>query len=180
MTAPDTSGAPRLWAVVGATGTGKTALSLALAEALAARGRPAEIVNTDSMLVYRGMDIGTAKPTPAERGGVPHHLIDLWPVTHTATVAEFQGLARAAVADCRRRGVTPVLVGGSALYVRAVLDRFEFPGTDPAVRAELAERAGVSRPTIARAETGQDISTATLSKIARALQLTVELGPTDR
>jgi tRNA dimethylallyltransferase len=87
------------------------------------------------MQLYRGMDIGTAKLSPAERRGVPHHLLDVLEVTETASVAQFQTWARAAVADCRARGVVPVLVGGSALYTRAVLDRFEFPGTDPAVRA---------------------------------------------
>jgi tRNA dimethylallyltransferase len=125
-------------AVVGATAAGKTALSLDLAERLGG-----EIVNTDAMQVYRGMDVGTAKVPVAERRGIPHHLLDLLDVTQPATVAEFQSLARAVVDDCRARGVAPVLVGGSALYTRAVLDGFEFPGTDPAVRsrleAELAE-----------------------------------------
>ena len=121
-------------AVVGATAAGKTALSLDLAEALGG-----EVVNTDAMQVYRGMDIGTAKLPEAERRGVRHHLLDLLDVTETATVAEFQGRARAVIEDCRRRGVPPVLVGGSALYTRAVLDRFEFPGTDPDVRARLED-----------------------------------------
>ena len=89
------------------------------------------------MQVYRGMDIGTAKLTPDERRGVPHHLLDLLDVAEPATVAEFQGWARAAIDDCRARGVVPVLVGGSALYLRAVLDDFEFPGTDAGVRARL-------------------------------------------
>ncbi len=119
-------------AVVGATAAGKTGLSLDLAESL-----DGEIVNTDAMAVYRGMDIGTAKPSPDERRGVPHHLLDLLDVTEPLTVAEFQGWARAAVAEVRSRGRVPVLVGGSALYTRAVLDRFEFPGTDPAVRRAL-------------------------------------------
>lgn len=128
--------------LVGPTAVGKSALAVQLARRYQAEGRPAEVVNADSMLVYRGMDIGTAKPTPAERAGVPHHLLDLLDVTETATVADFQGLARSAIADCRARGVIPVVVGGSALYVRAVLDDFVFPGTDVAVRsrweAELA------------------------------------------
>lgn len=129
--------------LVGATATGKSSLAVALAEQLIASGQPAEIVNADSMVVYRGMDIGTAKPTAAERSRVRHHLVDILDVTETATVADFQNLARAAVADCRSRGVEPIVVGGSALYVRAVVDRFEFPPTDTAVRgrleAELAE-----------------------------------------
>jgi tRNA dimethylallyltransferase len=117
---------------VGATASGKTGLSLDLAERL-----DGEVVNTDAMQVYRGMDIGTAKLPPAERRGIPHHLLDTLGVRDPATVAEFQGWARAAVADIRGRGRTPVLVGGSALYTRAILDRFEFPGTDDAVRARL-------------------------------------------
>ncbi len=130
--------------LVGPTASGKSGLAVALARAYAARGRPAEVVNADSMLVYRGMDIGTAKPTPQERGGVVHHLVDVLDVTQTATVAQFQALARAAIADCRARGVVPVVVGGSALYVRAVVDAFEFPGTDPTLRARLeAELAEV-------------------------------------
>jgi tRNA dimethylallyltransferase len=122
---------------------GKSDLSLGLAEELGG-----EVVNTDSMQLYRGMDVGTAKLTPAERRGVPHHLLDVLDVTEPATVAEFQGWARTAIADCRARGVVPVLVGGSALYTRAVLDRFEFPGTDPEVRArydrELASVGAVA------------------------------------
>jgi tRNA dimethylallyltransferase len=126
-------------AVVGPTAAGKTDLSLDLAEALGG-----EVVNTDSMQIYRGMDIGTAKQPVSDRRGIRHHLLDLLDVTAPATVAEFQGWAREVVDDCRARGVTPVLVGGSALYTRAVLDRFEFPGTDPAVRAALeAELAEV-------------------------------------
>jgi len=125
-----------LLAIIGPTASGKTSLAVAVAQALIAQGRPAEIVNGDSMLVYRGMDIGTAKPTMAERGGVPHHLIDVLDVTETASVAQFQGWARSAIADCRSRGVVPILVGGSALYVHAILDEFDFPPTDPGVRAK--------------------------------------------
>jgi tRNA dimethylallyltransferase len=98
------------------------------------------VVNADAMQLYRGMDIGTAKLPPVERRGVPHHLLDVLDVTETASVAQFQEWARAAVAGCRSRGKLPVLVGGSALYTRAVLDRFEFPGTDPALRRRLEER----------------------------------------
>jgi tRNA dimethylallyltransferase len=117
-------------AVVGATASGKSDLALDLAERLGG-----EIVNTDAMQVYRGMDIGTAKLPVAERRGIAHHLLDLLDVTDTATVAEFQRWARAAIAECRGRGVVPVLVGGSALYTRAILDEFDFPGTDSEVRA---------------------------------------------
>jgi tRNA dimethylallyltransferase len=119
-------------AVVGATASGKLALDLA--ESLGG-----EVVNTDSMQVYRGMDIGTAKLPLAERRGITHHLLDVLDVTEPATVAEFQRWAREVIDDCRARGVSPVLVGGSALYTRAILDEFEFPGTDPAVRARLED-----------------------------------------
>ena len=119
-------------AVVGATAAGKSELALDLAVRLGG-----EVVNTDSMQLYRGMDIGTAKLPVAERRGVRHHLLDVLDVTESATVAEFQQWARTAIADCHARGVVPVLVGGSALYTRAVLDRFEFPGTDADVRARL-------------------------------------------
>ena len=132
---------PPVVAVVGPTAAGKTELSLDLAEALGG-----EVVNTDSMQVYRGMDIGTAKLPVAERRGIPHHLLDLLEVSEPATVAEFQRWAREVITDCRTRGVTPVLVGGSALYTRAILDRFEFPGTDPAVRHQLEEELAETGP----------------------------------
>jgi len=119
-------------AVVGATASGKTGLSLDLAERLGG-----EIVNTDAMAVYRGMDIGTAKPTAAERRGIPHHLLDVLSVREPLTVAEFQRTARSVIDELRARGAVPVLVGGSALYTRSILDRFEFPGTDAGVRARL-------------------------------------------
>jgi tRNA dimethylallyltransferase len=126
------SAVPRVIAVVGPTATGKTALSLALARELGG-----EVINADSMQLYRGMDIGTAKLTPAERQGVPHHVLDIWDVTVAASVAEYQRLARQAVADVAARSRVPVLVGGSGLYVRAVLEEFAFPGTDPAIRTRL-------------------------------------------
>ena len=127
---------------VGPTASGKSALSIALAERLIADGHPAEIVNADSMLVYRGMDIGTAKPTAAERARVPHHLLDVLDVTETATVAEFQRRARAAIADCHARGVMPIVVGGSALYVRAIVDDFDFPRHRPGGPGRLGAGAG--------------------------------------
>lgn len=133
---------PTILAVNGPTASGKSSLAVEVALRLAARARPAEVVNADSMLVYRGMDIGTAKPTHDERRGVRHHLVDILDVTQTASVADFQAMARAAIADCHARGVVPVVVGGSALYLRAILDVFDFPGTDADVRlrweAELA------------------------------------------
>ena len=123
-------GVLRCLCLAGPTAAGKTAAALAIADAL-----PVEIVSVDSALVYRGMDIGTAKPTPAERRGVRHHLVDVMDVTQTASVAEFQAAARAVMERCRARGVLPIVVGGSALYMRAILDHFEFPGTDADVRA---------------------------------------------
>ncbi|WP_164466314.1 tRNA (adenosine(37)-N6)-dimethylallyltransferase MiaA [Actinoplanes teichomyceticus] len=132
---------PRVLTVVGPTAAGKSALSIALAHELGG-----EVVNADSMQLYRGMDIGTAKLTPAERAGVPHHLLDIWDVTVTAAVAEYQALARAAIDDIHARGRVPLLVGGSGLYVRAVLEEFEFPGTDPAVRARLEAELAETGP----------------------------------
>jgi tRNA dimethylallyltransferase len=133
----------RVIAVVGPTAAGKSALSIALAHAL-----DGEVINCDSMQFYRGMDIGTAKLSLSEREGVPHHLLDIWPVTQTASVAVFQRLARAAIDEVRARGRTPLLVGGTGLYLRAVLEEFEFPGTDETVRerleAELARAGSVS------------------------------------
>jgi tRNA dimethylallyltransferase len=123
---------PLVVAVVGPTAAGKSDLAVALSKHL-----DGEVVNADAMQVYRGMDIGTAKISPTERAGVPHHLLDILDVTETATVAEFQQLARTAIDDCIDRQRTPVLAGGSALYIRAILDDFVFPGTDPVVRARL-------------------------------------------
>ena len=122
----------RVVAVVGPTATGKSDLGVELALALGG-----EVVNADSMQLYEGMDIGTAKLTPAERRGVPHALLDVWPVTRTATAADYQVLCRQVLDDALARGVTPVLVGGSGLYLRAALDDLRFPGTDPALRARL-------------------------------------------
>lgn len=124
-------------AIVGATGTGKSGLSLNLAERLAGRGTPAEIVNADAMQLYRGMDIGTAKLSVAERRGIPHHLLDVLDISDESSVADYQLQARAAIDDIRARGAIPVLVGGSGLYVSSVLWNFTFPGTDPAIRAAL-------------------------------------------
>lgn len=121
-----------LLALVGPTGTGKTALSIALAQRLGG-----EIVNADSMQFYRGMDIGTAKVTQAEREMVPHHLLDILELRQEASVAAFQTQARECFQRIRERGHIPILVGGSGLYVRAALDHIDFPGTDPEVRARL-------------------------------------------
>ena len=123
-------------ALVGPTAAGKTEAALEVAERL-----NAEVVSADAMLVYRGMDIGTAKPTPEERARVPHHLVDLVDPGEEFSVARFQPLARAAIADVLGRGRVPLLVGGSGLYFQAVVDEFVFPPTDPAVRARLESEA---------------------------------------
>lgn len=160
-------------AVVGPTAAGKSDLALDLAETLGG-----EVVNTDSMQLYRGMDIGTAKMPRSERRGIPHHLFDVLEVTETATAAQLQSLARAAIADCRARGVVPVLVGGSALYTRAVIDRFTFPGTDPGLRQRLEkELVEVGAPALHRRLTTLDPVAATRilpgngRRVVRALEV---------
>ena len=138
MTSPAPAKTPSrpILAVVGPTGTGKSALAVALAKKLGG-----ECINADSMQFYRGMNIGTAKITPAETQGVAHYLIDIMDLTEEASVAEFQAHAREVITDITSRGKYPILVGGSGLYVRAVLDKLELPGTDPAVRARLEEES---------------------------------------
>ncbi|WP_436739276.1 tRNA (adenosine(37)-N6)-dimethylallyltransferase MiaA [Streptomyces sp. BBFR102] len=133
--------APRVIAVVGPTAAGKSDLGVFLAQHLGG-----EVVNADSMQLYQGMDIGTAKLAEAERGGVPHRLLDIWPVTETASVAEYQRLARAEIDRLLAEGRTPVLVGGSGLYVRGAVDHLDFPGTDPEVRARLEEELAAHGP----------------------------------
>ena len=164
---------PPIVAVVGATASGKTALSLDLAEALGG-----EVVNTDAMQVYRGMDIGTAKLPVDQRRGITHHLLDTHDVSEPLTVAAFQAEARAVIADLRSRGVTPVLVGGSALYVRAILDRFEFPGEDPATRSRLQAELDEVGPAALHArlarldpDAGERIDADNGRRIVRALEV---------
>lgn len=127
---------PPVVAVVGPTAAGKSALAVELALALGG-----EVVSADSAQVYRGMDIGTAKLSIAERRGVPHRLVDVLDVSEPLTVAEFQGWAREAIVDAQQRQTVPIVVGGSALYVRAILDNFEFPGTDLEIRSRLEAEA---------------------------------------
>jgi tRNA dimethylallyltransferase len=165
--------APRVIAVVGPTAAGKSDLGVALA-----RHFGGEVVNADSMQLYRGMDIGTAKLTPEERGGVPHRLLDLWDVTVTANVAEYQRLARREIDRLLAEGRTPVLVGGSGLYVKGAIDAMEFPGTDPGVRArleaELAERGpGALHLRLAAADpdAGRAILPSNGRRIVRALEV---------
>jgi tRNA dimethylallyltransferase len=135
-----------LVAIVGATGTGKSALSLDLAQAMAERGRPAEVVNADAMQLYRGMDIGTAKLPLDERRGIPHHLLDVLEPSEEASVAGYQTDARSAIEDVKARGAIPILVGGSGLYVSSVLYDFRFPGTDPIIRERLEIELADSGP----------------------------------
>ncbi|MDT4936053.1 MAG: tRNA dimethylallyltransferase, partial [Pseudonocardiales bacterium] len=123
---------PQVFAVVGPTATGKSELAVALAQ-----GVGGEIINADSMQLYAGMDIGTAKVPPDERGGIPHHLLDVWAIDKSAAVAEYQAMAREQIADILARGRVPILVGGSGLYLRGALDRLEFPGESPEIRARL-------------------------------------------
>lgn len=165
-------------AVVGATASGKSELALSLAERLGG-----EIVNTDAMQVYRGMDIGTAKLPLAERRGIPHHLLDLLEVTETATVADFQALAHRVIADCRARDVVPVLVGGSALYTRAVLDDFTFQATDPELRASLESELAEVGPAALHARlvdldpvTAEIMGPANGRRIVRALEVIALTG----
>lgn len=140
------SDSPQVIAVVGATATGKSAVSIGIAEHLIANGVRAEIINGDSMQFYRGMDIGSAKLPLADRGGIVHHQLDTLDVSQDATVAQFQSQARASINDIHARGGRAVVVGGSGLYLRALLDKFEFPATDPQVRARLENRAQAEGP----------------------------------
>ncbi len=122
----------RVIAVIGATATGKSDLAIAIAQEVGG-----EIVNADSMQLYKGLDIGTAKVPPSERGGIEHHLLDIWPLQKSAAVAQYQAIARATIDEIHSRGVVPVVVGGSGLYIRGTLDNLEFPGEDAEIRQRL-------------------------------------------
>ncbi|MGN8026121.1 tRNA (adenosine(37)-N6)-dimethylallyltransferase MiaA [Microbacterium sp. 22242] len=169
---------PRLWAIVGATGTGKSDLSLDLAEALGQHGIGAEVVNADAMQLYRGMDIGTAKLPAQERRGIPHHLFDELDVTEDAAVAWYQPRARSAIEAIHARGADAIVVGGSGLYVSSVLYDFRFPPRDEALRArleaELAEHGPV--PLLARLQEQDPATAARIDpkngrRIVRALEV---------
>ena len=139
---PSSPGELPLIALAGPTASGKSAAALAVARHLKARGRPTEIVSVDSALVYRGMDIGTAKPTPTEQAEVPHHLIDLIEPTEAYSAARFVDEARCTIAAIRARGALPLLVGGTMLYLKALRDGIDpMPAADLAVRAALDARA---------------------------------------
>jgi tRNA dimethylallyltransferase len=131
---------PPVLAVLGPTASGKSSLALEVARRRTAAGRPTEVVAVDAFTVYRGMDVGTAKPSSDDRAEVVHHLVDVLDPAEELTVAAFQRLARAAIGAVRGRGATPLLVGGSGLYWRAVVDPLRFPPTDPDVRAALEAR----------------------------------------
>lgn len=160
-------------AVVGPTATGKSDLGLALAEVL-----DGEVVNADAMQLYRGMDIGTAKLLPEERRGVPHHQLDVLEVGEDASVAAYQRHARADLAAVVERGRRPVVVGGSGLYVRALLDRMELAPVDPEVRARLERRAEEVGPgllhdelAVVDPEAARSIGRANTRRIVRALEV---------
>lgn len=129
----------QLIAVVGSTGTGKSELAIRIAETMRQEGQAAELVNADAMQLYKGMDIGTAKLPIAERRGIEHHLVDVLEVTQESTAAEYQKIARAKILEIQARGAMPILVGGSMLYVAAVLNNFEFPVRDKDLRASLEQ-----------------------------------------
>ena len=130
-----------LVAVVGLTASGKSGFSLQLAAALGERGVACEIISADAFQLYRGMDIGTAKVSVQERGGIPHHLLDVLEREEKVSVAAYQRICRHVINEIRAREALPILVGGSGLYVRAVLDKIEFPGTDSGIRAQLEAQA---------------------------------------
>ncbi len=170
--------APAIVAVVGATATGKSDLAIQLAKRL-----DADVINADSMQLYRGLDIGTAKLTMSEREGVTHHLLDVWPVTRTASVVDYRELARAVVDDQLARGRCVVVVGGSGLYIRALLDDLEFPETDPAVRAALEAELESVGPAALHARladldpaAGEAINAANGRRIVRALEVVTLRG----
>lgn len=129
----------KLIAVVGPTGAGKSALAIEIANHIITRGGRAEILNCDSMQFYKGMDVGTAKLTFDERQGIKHHLFDFLEITDESTAAEYQQIARPLILELQAQGITPILVGGSMLYVAAVLNMFEFPARDEVLRAKLEQ-----------------------------------------
>jgi tRNA dimethylallyltransferase len=172
-----------LLVLTGATGTGKTGLSLDVAEAIVSSGGAAEVVNADAMQLYRAMDVGTAKLPVADRRGIPHHCFDLWEVPETASVAVYREAARAAIEDIEGRGAVPILVGGSGLYIESVTRELEFPATDPALRAQLEEQAEALGPEALWRRLAEEdpvaagrIHSANLRKVVRALEVVTLTG----
>jgi tRNA dimethylallyltransferase len=167
-------------ALLGPTASGKSALALAVAEARLTHGRPTEIVAVDAFTVYRGMDVGTAKPDAAVRARVPHHLVDVLEPGEDLSVVRFRDLARSAIAEVHARGATALLVGGSGLYWRAVVDDLAFPPTDPDVRGAVESRydgdASAAHAALSAVDpaAAADIGPDNLRRLVRALEV-VEL-----
>ena len=173
----------KLIAVVGPTGTGKSDAGIAIAKHIETLGGRAEIINSDSMQFYRGMDIGTAKLTLDERQGVAHHLLDWLEITDESTAAEYQPVARAKILDLQSNGITPILVGGSMLYIASVLNEFGFAARDETVRAELeAELVRVGESELYRKllslapDTASRIDPKNGRRIVRALEVVTITG----
>ncbi len=177
-----TSDAP-LWVLTGPTACGKTAVALALAERLAST-QPIEIISVDSALIYRGMDIGTAKPSAAELAQVPHHLIDIVEPTERYSAARFVADAQAAISDIRQRGRTPLLVGGTMLYLKALLEGMdEMPAIPPEVRADVDARMKALGSTALHAElhsvdpiTAARLAPGDTQRIQRAIEVWAATG----
>ena len=169
-------------AILGPTASGKSTLALEVASARTAAGHPTEIVAVDAFTVYRGMDVGTAKASPEERARVRHHMVDVLEPSEELSVVQFRDLARAAIDDLRARGVTPLLVGGSGLYWRAVVDPLDFPPTDAAVRARIERRwrddaAGAHEELVRRDPVAAaSIPSGNLRRVVRALEVTELTG----
>lgn len=159
--------------ICGPTATGKSDLALEVAEKF-----NGEVINADSMQIYRGMDIGTAKLTVEERRGIPHHLLDILTVDQDASVAQYQDLARAAVDEIRERGKSAIIVGGTGLYIKSIIDEMNFPETDPALRKRLEDEAELlgtaelySRLRVLDPEAAAAIEPANTRRIIRALEV---------
>lgn len=156
----------KLIVICGATATGKSDLAVALAKNI-----DAEIINADSMQLYRGMDIGTAKLSLVEQAGIPHHLLDVLDVTEDANVAWYQSQARAKISEIQGRGKSVVIVGGTGLYIKAILDELNFPDTDPVIREGLEKEA---------VELGADVLFERLAKLDPAAALAIDRANTRR
>lgn len=173
----------KLIAVVGPTGTGKSDTGIAIAKHITDLGGRAEIINSDSMQFYRGMDIGTAKLSLEERAGIPHHLLDWLEIMDESTAAEYQPVARAKILELQSAGITPILVGGSMLYIASVLNEFGFAARDETIRAELeAELVRVGESELFRKlqvlapDTASRIDPKNGRRIVRALEVVTITG----
>lgn len=173
----------KLIAVVGPTGTGKSDAGIAIAKHIQSLGGSAEIINSDSMQFYRGMDIGTAKLSVSERQGIEHHLLDWLEITDESTAAEYQPVARSKIVELQSQGITPILVGGSMLYIASVLNEFGFAARDEQVRADLeAELVRVGESELFRKlqsmapDTASRIDPKNGRRIVRALEVVTITG----